>query len=131
MNPFHEDASTFASASSTASVGASDNRVDVHALAHELARDANVEDGRVWGPRGERDDGGRFDGGAEGGASSYGDRAQHENVEERDVGDARARKPREVSADERINATATAVIKAGVERALGRSVQRKLGRYGV
>lgn len=113
MNPFHEDASTFASASSTASVGASDNRVDVHALAHELARDANVEDGRVWGPRGERDDGGRFDGGAEGGASSYDDRAQHENVEERDVGDARARKPREVSADERINATATAVIKAG------------------
>ena len=71
--------------------------------------------GRLGSPRGERDDGGRFDGGTEGGASSRDDRAQRGKRRRTwDVGDdARARKPREVSAEERINATATAVIKAG------------------
>ena len=108
MNPFSEGASTVARASASASAGASGSGLDVHALADELARDARVEDGRAGEARGERDDGG-----AGGDASSRDDRVQRGNGEAWDVGDARARKPREVSAEERINATATAVIKAG------------------
>jgi len=109
MNPFSDEgASTVARASASASAGASGSGLDVHALADELARDARVEDGRAGEARGERDDGG-----AGGDASSRDDRVQRGNGETWDVGDARARKPREVSAEERINATATAVIKAG------------------
>lgn len=73
MNLFYEDVLMFVSVSLIVSVGVSDNRVDVYVFVYDFVWDVNVEDGWVWGLRGERDDGGRFDGGAEGGALLYDD----------------------------------------------------------